>query len=79
MTGANGASKRRGRPAFVQRPDTTMRYIERKQLWDAVALQCGISPSAVRKWLRVPEKRVLDVERATGRPRHLIRSDIFPS
>ncbi len=56
-----------------------MRYIERKHLWDAVALQCGISSWAVRKWQRVPEKRVLDVERATGRSRHLIRPDLYPA
>lgn len=76
--GANGEGKRRGRPAYKARTDPTMRYIERKQLWHAVALQCGISPSAVRQWERVPPTRVLDVERATGRSRHLIRSDIYP-
>jgi hypothetical protein len=74
---ANGSGKRRGRPP-KKRGDPTMRYIEKKQLWDAIALQCGISPVAVRQWERVPWKRVLDVERATGRARHLIRPDIYP-
>lgn len=76
---ANGAGKRRGRPSARRRDDPTMRYIERKRLFTAIALQCGISPTAVRVWHRVPKKRVLDVERATGRPRHRIRPDIYPN
>ena len=58
--------------------DQTMRYIARNDLWDAIALQCGISRTAVRLWRRVPPLRVLDVERATGRPRRLIRPDLYP-
>ena len=57
--------------------DATMRYIARKRLWDAVAAQCGITAGAVRLWGRVPPIRVRDVERAIGRPRRLIRPDLY--
>jgi hypothetical protein len=71
------AAKVRGRPA-KERGDPTMRYIARKQLWDAIAIECGIRPKTVRAWRRVPWNRVLSVERAIGRPRRQIRSDIYP-
>ena len=37
----------------------------------------GISPQAVSQWKRVPLKRVLDVERATGVSRYELRPDFF--
>jgi DNA-binding transcriptional regulator YdaS (Cro superfamily) len=55
-----------------------MRYISMHRLWNAVAAECGITPAAVRMWHKVPALRVLAVERAIGRPRHLIRPDIYP-
>lgn len=57
--------------------DATMRFIARKGLFDAVAAQCGITPGAVRLWEKVPPLRVKDVERAIGRPRRLIRPDLY--
>lgn len=65
-----------GRRATKPR-DATMRYIARNNLWNAVAAQCGITTTAVRLWLRVPPLRVRDVERAIGRPRRLIRPDLY--
>lgn len=38
-----------------------------------------ITPQAVSQWRRVPATRVLDVEKATGVPRHELRPDIYPS
>lgn len=38
----------------------------------------GLTPQAVSQWRRVPVERVLDVERATGVPRHELRPDIYP-
>jgi len=38
----------------------------------------GITEQAVCQWSRVPAGRVLDVERATGVPRHLLRPDLYP-
>ncbi len=38
----------------------------------------GLHPSAVYQWHRVPARRVLDVERVTGIPRHELRPDIYP-
>lgn len=65
-----------GRPLTKER-DPTMRYIARKSLWKAVARQCGITAGAVRLWYKVPAERVRDVERAIGRPRRLIRPDLY--
>lgn len=44
----------------------------------ALAGKLGIFSQAVSQWRRVPVKRVLDVERATGVPRHELRPDIYP-
>jgi DNA-binding transcriptional regulator YdaS (Cro superfamily) len=44
----------------------------------ARALPGDITPQAVSQWKRVPAERVLDVERATGVPRHELRPDIYP-
>lgn len=44
-----------------------------------IAKQCGITHGAVWQWKRVPAERVIDVERVTGIPRHLLRPDIFPN
>jgi len=38
----------------------------------------AISSQAVSQWRRVPAERVIDVERATGIPRHELRPDIYP-
>jgi DNA-binding transcriptional regulator YdaS (Cro superfamily) len=56
-----------------------MRHIAKNKLWNAVAAKCGVTPAAVRMWRKVPALRVRAVERATGRPRHLIRPDIYPN
>jgi hypothetical protein len=67
-----------GVPAADKPPrDSTMRYIARKKLWEAVAAECRIRPGAVRLWRKVPPLRVPSVERATGRSRHLIRPDLY--
>lgn len=65
-----------GRP-LSPRDDPTMRYIAKRNLWHAVALQCGITVGAVQLWRRVPASRVRDVEAAIGRPRTLIRPDLY--
>jgi DNA-binding transcriptional regulator YdaS (Cro superfamily) len=37
-----------------------------------------ITPQAISQWKKVPAERVLEVERATGVPRHELRPDIYP-
>jgi hypothetical protein len=59
-----------------QRADRTLRFISKHDLWNQVALQCGITPEAVRAWRRVPAGQVRNVERATGRPAYMIRPDL---
>lgn len=41
-----------------------------------LATQLGITPQAIAAWRRVPQERVLDVERLTGVPRHVLRPDL---
>jgi len=45
-----------------------------------VATALGVQPPAVSKWSRrgVPAERVLEVERVTGIPRHVLRPDLYP-
>jgi DNA-binding transcriptional regulator YdaS (Cro superfamily) len=38
----------------------------------------GVTPQAISQWDKVPPLRVLDVERATGVPRHELRPDMYP-
>ena len=38
----------------------------------------GISPQAISQWRSVPVRRVIEVERLTGVPRHELRADIYP-
>ncbi len=63
-------------PRPRQRADVTMRFIARHDLWDAIALQCGVLPEKVRAWRRVPAAHVHNVVTATGRPAHMIRPDL---
>lgn len=43
----------------------------------ALADGIGISEQAISQWDKIPLKRVLDVERATGIPRDDLRPDLF--
>lgn len=64
--------------AFHRKRDPTMRYVMRQKLVEQIAGECRTTASAVRQWKQVPWNRVLVVESITGRPRHLIRPDIYP-
>ena len=46
-----------------------------------LARRVGVNKSAVARWAvrRVPAERVLEVERATGIPRHELRPDLYPT
>jgi DNA-binding transcriptional regulator YdaS (Cro superfamily) len=44
-----------------------------------LAKRMGVTPQAVWQWPECPPLRVLDVERATGIPRHELRPDIYPA
>ena len=45
-----------------------------------LATQLGITPQAISQWLRVPEVRVLEVEKAVrgSVSRHDMRPDLYP-
>lgn len=58
---------------------TVLKRIRRQHGMSArIARELGINPSAVSQWTEVPYNRVLDVERITGIPRHVLRPDIYP-
>jgi DNA-binding transcriptional regulator YdaS (Cro superfamily) len=46
-----------------------------------IAREIGVQRAAVCKWQTrgIPAERVLDVERATGIPRHALRPDLYPA
>lgn len=44
----------------------------------ALGRKLGISGEAIMQWNMVPPRRVLEVEKATGISRFLLRPDIYP-
>lgn len=44
----------------------------------ALAYRIGVTPQALSQWRRVPARRVLAVERASGVPRQALRPDLYP-
>jgi len=44
-----------------------------------LARHLGVTSQAISQWRRVPAERVLDVERASGVPRHELRPDLYPT
>jgi DNA-binding transcriptional regulator YdaS (Cro superfamily) len=43
----------------------------------SLARLLNISSSAVCQWKRIPAERMLEIERATGVPRELLRPDLY--
>lgn len=43
-----------------------------------LASRIGVTPQALSQWAKVPPLRVLDVEKASGIPRHDLRPDLYP-
>lgn len=44
----------------------------------ALAKALNIRSQAVSQWTRIPAERVIEVEKASGVPRHLLRPDLYP-
>lgn len=42
-----------------------------------LAREIGVTKGAITQWTECPVKRVLDVEKATGIPKHILRPDFF--
>lgn len=42
----------------------------------SLAAALGIYPSAILQWEKVPAERVVEIEKATGIPRHNLRPDL---
>lgn len=62
----------------MRRDPALQRAIESAPSAQALASTLGVTAQALSQWVRVPPLRVLDVERATGVPRHELRPDIYP-
>jgi len=45
----------------------------------ALGRALGITFQAIQKWPYAPVRRVLEIERLAGVPRHKLRPDIYPS
>lgn len=44
-----------------------------------LATKLGCGPNAISQWEQVPVRRVLEVSRITGIPRHELRPDMYPA
>jgi DNA-binding transcriptional regulator YdaS (Cro superfamily) len=42
-----------------------------------LARRLGITPTAIRKWYRVPDDRIIAIEKVTGIPREKLRPDLY--
>lgn len=61
-----------------KRDEALRRAIERVGGLSGLANPLGISEQAVSQWDKVPPRRVLEVERVSGVPRHELRPDMYP-
>lgn len=43
-----------------------------------LARRLGVKVQSIQQWKRIPAERVLDVEKVTGIPRHILRPDLYP-
>lgn len=53
-------------------------YLNERGRKTHLAAELNISPAAVSQWAQVPSRRVIDVEKVTGIPRHVLRPDLYP-
>ena len=62
----------------MRRDPSLQQAIEATGNGKALAGRIGVTQQALSQWSRVPPRRVLDVERASGVPRHELRPDLYP-
>lgn len=60
--------------------DSLRADVKARMPYASLARSLGVSRQVVSEWFksRVPAERVLDVEKATGIPRHRFRPDLYP-
>lgn len=62
----------------MQRDRALQKAIDAAGAGNVLARRIGVTPQALSQWHRVPPRRVLQVERASGVPRHELRPDLYP-
>ena len=62
----------------MQRDPVLQKAIHAAGSGKVLAGRIGVTPQALSQWSQVPPRRVLDVERASGVPRHELRPDLYP-
>ena len=62
----------------MRRDPSLQQAIEAAGNGKALAGRIGVTPQALSQWRRAPARRVLDIERASGVPRHELRPDLYP-
>ncbi|MEH2707114.1 Cro/CI family transcriptional regulator [Bradyrhizobium elkanii] len=63
---------------MAEKDEALLLAIKKVGTGDALAAGLEITPQAISQWKRVPFRRVLEVERLTGIPRHIQRPDLYP-
>jgi len=60
-------------------PDRLAQYLEPRGRVADLARRLGVTHAAIRQWnlKRIPPLRILQVERYTGIPRHVLRPDLY--
>ena len=60
-------------------PPIVLLAIEKGGGITAFAEALGVKHPSIHNWRRIPSERVLQVEKITGIPRHLLRPDLYPA
>lgn len=55
------------------------KVIEAVGTQEELAQKLRVTKQAVSQWQKVPPIRVLEVEKISGIPRHIIRPDLYPA
>lgn len=61
----------------VMQPDPIAEAVKKAGSVSALAKLIGVKPQAISQWREIPARRVPDISRLTGIPRHELRPDLW--